>query len=294
MKEFFKLYDYRENVNLKKLCTFRIGGTGDIIYPRDVFELKKVVKICKKNKIKYIILGNGSNVLFPDGRLSCLIISLSKFNSIEIKKNNVYVGAGVNLFYLNKVLSENNLSGLEFSFGIPGTMGGFVKMNGGAFGHEICEFIDKVKILKNGKIISKKRKKIAFSYRNSNIDGIILGCTLNLKYGENVAENMQKYFDRKLASQPYEEFSAGSVFKRNLDIIPAKIIDNMGLKGVKINGAEVSKKHAGFIVNNGNATASDVKELIALIRQKTGFNFQLEIVDYTDCEVKNESGDTTS
>lgn len=272
-----------EKADLKNYCTFKIGGRGTIVFPKNVNELKRIVEECDKNNLKYFILGNGSNLLFSDFEINTILVSLKYFNEIrQVKKDEVFVGAGVNLFPLNIYLKNHNLSGLEWSYGIPGSIGGAIFMNAGAFGHSISENILNIKVLKCGKVENISKKNLEFSYRKSNINGIILGATMKFKEGnlDEIAFLQQDYLERRKMSQPYDKFSAGSVFKRNIEknIIPAKIIDTFGLKGTRIGGAEISKKHAGFIVNNGDAKAIDVLALIEYIKYKTGEDLELEII----------------
>lgn len=272
-----------EKADLKKYCTFKIGGRGTIVFPKNVVELKKLIRECQKLNKNYFILGNGSNLLFSDFEINTILVSLKYFNEIrQVKKDEVFVGAGVNLFPLNIYLKNHNLSGLEWSYGIPGSIGGAIFMNAGAFGHSISENILNIKVLKCGKVENISKKNLEFSYRKSNINGIILGATMKFKEGnlDEIAFLQQDYLERRKMSQPYDKFSAGSVFKRNIEknIIPAKIIDTFGLKGTRIGGAEISKKHAGFIVNNGDAKAIDVLALIEYIKCKTGEDLELEII----------------
>lgn len=272
-----------EKADLKKYCTFKIGGRGTIVFPKNVVELKKLIRECQKLNKNYFILGNGSNLLFSDFEINTILVSLKYFNEIrQVKKDEVFVGAGVNLFPLNIYLKNHNLSGLEWSYGIPGSIGGAIFMNAGAFGHSISENILNVKVIKCGKVENISKKNLEFSYRKSNINGIILGATMKFKEGnlDEIAFLQQDYLERRKISQPYDKFSAGSVFKRNIEknIIPAKLIDTLGLKGTRIGGAEISKKHAGFIVNNGDAKAIDVLALIEYIKYKTGEDLELEII----------------
>lgn len=272
-----------EKADLKKYCTFKIGGRGTIVFPKNVVELKKLIRECQKLNKNYFILGNGSNLLFSDFEINTILVSLKYFNEIrQVKKDEVFVGAGVNLFPLNIYLKNHNLSGLEWSYGIPGSIGGAIFMNAGAFGHSISENILNIKVLKCGKVENISKKNLEFSYRKSNINGIILGATMKFKEGnlDEIAFLQQDYLERRKISQPYDKFSAGSVFKRNIEknIIPAKLIDTLGLKGTRIGGAEISKKHAGFIVNNGDAKAIDVLALIEYIKYKTGEDLELEII----------------
>ena len=268
------------DADLKNFCTFKIGGRGTILFPKNQFEIKRILNDCKKNRLEFFILGNGSNVLFPDGEFKKVIIDLRKLNNIKItKQGTIMAEAGVHLFAFNKFLEQNGFAGFEWSYGIPATIGGLTFMNGGAFGEQVANYIKKVKILKNGKISWINRKNIDFSYRKSNIEGIILAVEFEFKKADSriIAEEQRKFFDIRKKTQPYDKFSAGSVFKRSGDKIPAIMIDKAGLKGVKIGGAEISTKHAGFIVNNGDATSKDVKDLIGLIKKRCG-NLECEII----------------
>lgn len=276
----FKNIEKKINADLKNYCTFKIGGRGTVLFPKNQFEVKRIVNDCKKNHLDFFILGNGSNVLFPDDDFKKIIIDLRKLNNIKIaKQRTVIAEAGVRLFAFNRFLEQNGFAGFEWSYGIPATIGGLTYMNGGAFGEEVSNYIKKVKVLKNGKISWINRKKIDFSYRKSNILGIILAVEFKFKNADSkIIEKQQKEFlEIRKKTQPYDKFSAGSVFKRTDDKIPAIMIDKAGLKGVKIGGAEISTKHAGFIVNNGDATSKDVKDLIGLIKKRCG-NLECEII----------------
>lgn len=220
-------------------------------------------------------------------------IKLGKdFKKIKLKQCQdfflVDVGAGVNIFALNNFLKTNGVSGLEWSYGIPGTVGGAVIMNAGSFGYEFGEFVSAVKVLKNNKAIWVK--DFFFDYRNSSFkmsNEIVLECRLKLMKGfsKDIEEKQQNAFNKKKLTQPYSENSAGSVFKHiKIDdkiYYPAKIIDNIGLKGVKIGGAEISEKHSGFIITK-NAKATDVLKLIKFtkkeIKKKTNLVVKEEII----------------
>ena len=269
-----------EKADLKNFNTFKIGGKGTILFPKNVFELKRTIKECKNNKLKYFVLGNGSNLLFPDYDLDTVLISLKNFNKISKKENFIYVEAGVNMFSLNKFCLENSLTNLEWSFGLPASFGGLVYMNGGAYEHTIFDYIRRVKVLNDNKVIWLKKNDIQFTYRKSNISGIILGGEIILnKSDKKTVENKQKYyFECRKSTQPLNYPSAGSIFKRKNDIIPAKLIDSFNLKGVRIGGAEISKKHAGFIVNVDNAKSIDVRALIDYIKNKVGIDLEEEII----------------
>lgn len=269
-----------EKADLKNFNTFKIGGKGTILFPKNVYELKRTIKECKNNKLKYFVLGNGSNLLFPDYDLGTVLISLKNFNKISKKENFIYVEAGVNMFSLNKFCLENSLTNLEWSFGLPASFGGLVYMNGGAYEHTIFDYIRRVKVLNDNKVVWLKKNDIQFAYRKSNISGIILGGEIILnKSDKKTVENKQKYyFECRKSTQPLNYPSAGSIFKRKNDIIPAKLIDSFNLKGVRIGGAEISKKHAGFIVNVDNAKSIDVRALIDYIKNKVGIDLEEEII----------------
>ena len=219
-------------------------------------------------------------MLFPDYDLDTVLISLKNFNKISKKENFIYVEAGVNMFSLNKFCLENSLTNLEWSFGLPASFGGLVYMNGGAYEHTIFDYIRRVKVLNDNKVVWLKKNDIQFTYRKSNIEGIILGGEIILnKSDKKTVENKQKYyFECRKSTQPLNYPCAGSIFKRKNDIIPAKLIDSFNLKGVRIGGAEISKKHAGFIVNVDNAKSIDVRALIDYIKNKVGIDLEEEII----------------
>lgn len=241
-------------------------------------------------EIKHVILGNGTNCLFKDNFYNGYIVKLGKnFKKIKrLKSENDFaylsVGAGVNLFFLNRYCAQHGLGGFEWSFGIPGSLGGAIIQNAGAFGGEMKEIVEKVKILKDGKFIWTK--DFCLDYRNSSFkeeNSIIVEAILKFKKANKLQiENTQKeYLNKRLESQPYNFPSAGSVFKRIINqneiIFTAKLIDKLGLKNVKIGGAIISEKHAGFIVNDGNATAQDFIELTKFIEKQVKENYNLDL-----------------
>ncbi len=322
----FAEFERIENADLKRFSTMKTGGVARIIlFPKNHLEVVKILKICNENNLLFFILGNGSNVLFDDDGFGGVIISLKHIDwflvnpySIEKKDRRelqkhivktkvankkqkekvvVWAGAGVNLFALNVKLSNSEVGGLEWSYGVPASLGGFVYMNGGCFGHEIGEFVEAVLVVNDGKLQKIEKKDLKFTYRSSNLSKfVILGVKLVLFYEEKeiIKQQMKFYYSKKREMQPTEFASLGSVFKvikhrKNSTVIyPAKIIDNMGLKGVKIGGAEVSSKHAGFIVNTGNATSHDVMKLVSFLEnnlQKVGVFAEREII-YLKNDVK--------
>ena len=285
----FEEFEKIENADLKQFSTMRTGGLAKVVlFPKNHLELIEIVRLCKQGNLQYMILGNGSNVLFDDDGFDGVIVSLKHLNRISVcasrdsstslrmtaRRNSVRAGAGTNLFVLNQKLAELGLSGLEWSYGIPATLGGFLVMNGGCFGHEIGEFVEEVTVLDGTRVRRLKKDDLQFSYRTSNLKKyVVLGAKLRLKCEktEKIKQNMQFFFSKKRESQPCEFPSLGSVFKRvqgENPIFPAKLIDEMGLKGFSIGGAQVSTKHAGFIINKGGATSADVLQLIEFLETK--------------------------
>ncbi len=274
----FNNFDFIKNADLKNFSTIKIGGKAKyIVFPKNHLELAEIFRICKKNGLKSYILGNGSNILFDDEGFDGVLIHLKHFQKLKrISTDLVFVGAGMNLFLLNQKVKKLGLSGLEWSYGIPATLGGLIAMNGGCFGHEICEFVESVLVFDGQKLKILNKNEIKFSYRHSSLKDrvVILGARLKLaqKGSEEIESEMQRCFERKKTAQPCEFPSLGSVFKqiRTEDevVYPAKLIDNMGLKGVKIGRAQISQKHAGFIVNLGGATSADFLNIAMLVEQK--------------------------
>ena len=275
------------NEPMTKHTTFKIGGLADIFVKIETKEeLKNSLEIAKKNNIPITVIGNGSNVLVMDKGIRGIVIKLD-LKDIRIDNNLIYVEAGVLLPKLARVACDNNLTGLEEIAGIPGTFGGAIYMNSGAHGIEISDKIISITYIdENLEIKTINKEDADFSYRKSifqNENWIILNGTLRLENGnqEEIKEKMQDFLETRKQNQPLNMPSAGSVFKRGDNYISAKLIDKCGLKGKSIGGAQVSEKHAGFIVNNGNATAKDVLELIDFIKQqvddKSGVELKTEI-----------------
>ena len=277
---------------MSKHTTFKIGGNADIfIKITQIEDLKKVLQFAKENDIQVIVIGNGSNLLVKDNGVRGIVIQIA-FNNIDIVENNedevlISVQSGVKLIELAYYFLKNNIEGFEFASGIPGTIGGAVKMNAGAYGTEFKDVIKTITFIDENMNIKKINcDEAKFEYRSSrfmNSSDIILEAELKLKKGkkEEIESKMQEYKAKRIETQPLDFPNAGSTFKRGSDFITAKLIDDLGLKGYRIGGAEVSLKHAGFIVNKGNATAKDVLDLVDFIKKKIfeeyGKNIELEV-----------------
>jgi len=276
---------YFENESMEKHTTFGIGGKVRIlIYPQDLNELIQIIKIINKNKIEFYFIGSGSNLLVSDENLRCIIVSLKKtFKKILFNNNTVNVEAGVMLGTLVKKLNKRDITGYESLIGVPGTVGGALIMNAGAFGSEISNnFISGRTITNNGTIKKYDNKKIVFSYRESSFpkNEILIDALFKCKKGNNEKIKIKKMASSKerKEKQPLKYRSAGSIFKNPSPKIAAGyLIDKANLKGVQIGGAQISEKHANFIINKGNASSNDVIKLINIIKKKVYMLFKIKL-----------------
>ena len=278
------------NEPMKKHTTFKVGGNADIfITIKKEEELKEVCKFAKETKTPIIIIGNGSNILVTDKGIRGIVakIDIKKTEIKEEKDIIVTLGAGNKVAETAYKLQKEGITGFEELAGIPGTIGGAIRMNAGAYGKEMKDIVIDAKILnEEGKIETLKNEELKFEYRNSIISQkniIVLETRLKLKKGESqeIKSKMDEYAKSRKEKQPIEYPSAGSTFKRGKDFITAKLIDEAGLKGYQIGGAQVSEKHAGFIINKENATADDVLKLTQIIKEKVyekyGKKIELEV-----------------
>ena len=272
---------------MAKHTSFKIGGPADVFIKVDnIEELKETLDLSKQNQIPLTIIGNGSNLLVTDKGIRGITAKLN-LKDIEIKNENnkqiIKVEAGVPVGLLAQKLLKEEITGFEELSGIPGTIGGAVIMNAGAHGKELKDILKKVTAMDyNGNIHEFTNEECQFSYRNSRFQKekyIILQATLELEKGNSteIKEKMDEYMQFRKEKQPIEYPNAGSTFKRGEDFVTAKLIDEAGLKGYKVGGAQVSEKHAGFIVNVDNATAKDVIELTDYIKEKIEEKFGKKI-----------------
>lgn len=262
-----------ENVSISKYTTYRVGGICRVMaYPTDVSELIKLLKLLKSRNIKYKILGNGSNLLFSDKEYDGFLIKLNSFDTLTFFGNNkVKVGAGYSLIKLSLMAAKKGLTGLEFASGIPGTVGGAVFMNAGAYKSDMGYVVETVKVLTpNLEIINLENKEMNFHYRSSFLqthrDYVCLEVILKLNVGkrEAIEDVIRERRERRVASQPLEYPSAGSVFRNPEGGFAGQLIEESGLKGMTKGGAMISDKHANFVINYKDATSSDIKYLIDL------------------------------
>lgn len=278
-----------KNVSISKYTTYKVGGIAKaIVYPKDVNSLIKLLRILKTEKVPYKIIGNGSNLLFSDKKYEGILIKLTEFNQVQFFGNKIRVGAGFSLIKLVMLAAKKGLAGLEFASGIPGTIGGSVFMNAGAYKSDMGYVVQEVKVLTPDlKIITLENKELDFHYRSSILqkrkDYICLEAVIKLEKGnkkalEKVIKERKK---RRLESQPLDYPSAGSVFRNpDNDHFAGKLIDDLGLKGLKKGGAMVSTKHANFIINYKKASSEDIKYLIEYVHDKVlkeyGINLKIE------------------
>ncbi len=286
---------------MKKHTSFKIGGNADFyVKVKSEEEVKYILEICKNSDIPLTIVGNGSNLLVSDNGIRGIVLKVN-IDKVEIDKTRtlqdktiITVGAGVPLAKLAFQLLNESLSGFEFASGIPGTIGGAIRMNAGAYGSEFKDIVLETKCMNyEGEIVVLDNNQQKFEYRKSIFKDekyIILETKLQLNPVEDntvIKEKMDEYKKSRLEKQPIEFPSAGSTFKRGNDFITAKLIDECGLKGYSVGGAKVSEKHAGFVINTGNATSKDVLELVDIIKKevlnKFGKEIELEVETIGDC-----------
>lgn len=275
---------------MKNHTTFKVGGPAMYyLIPHSKEEVKKLVALLKENSIPYTVIGNGSNLLVSDyGYKGAIIQVTDNFNSISINGCVIEAGAGAELSVLAKAAAEESLQGLEFSCGIPGTLGGAVTMNAGAYDGEMSQIISSVSVLDEvGTELELSLDELELGYRKSIISRkkyVVLSATLNLVKGnqKEILSKMEDFTNRRQEKQPLEFPSAGSTFKRPDGYFAGKLILDAGLRGHSIGGASVSTKHCGFVINENNATAKDVHDLISYIRKTVYEKFQVEL----EAEVK--------
>ena len=280
-----------EQEPMKAHCSFRTGGpAAAFLVPENEGSMLKLLAVLSENEIPFIVLGNGTNVVFRDESLPYCIISTEKLQEISLTEEGyVSAQAGAALSRVATFAYENSLTGMEFASGIPGSAGGGVLMNAGAYGGELKDIILSVRCCgKNGKYIQElPAEQCDFRYRHSLFqsgDYVILGAVFRLERGEKsgIAAKMKELNARRREKQPLDLPSAGSAFKRPEGHYAAALIEQCGLKGTAVGGAQVSEKHAGFIVNTGTATSADLEALLTLVsdtvKERTGIELQREII----------------
>lgn len=271
----------RINEPMNRHTTFRIGGPADyFLLPSSSEEVKGILEICKEESLQYFILGNGSNLLVSDEGYRGVIIQLYRnYGGLTVEGTEIRAGAGVLLSQIAATARNESLTGFEFAGGIPGTLGGAVVMNAGAYGGELKDVLKEAVVMdREGNIFTVPVEKLAMGYRTSLVKTagyLVLEAVIFLKKGsqEEIRDTMKDLADRRISKQPLEYPSAGSTFKRPEGYFAGKLIMDAGLRGYQVGDAQVSEKHCGFVINRGNATAADVLTLIENVREKVQEQF---------------------
>lgn len=284
---FKKIYDDSEikiDENMSNHIHFKVGGPVDILLiPSKVSQVVETLKICKNENIPYFIIGNGSNLLVKDGGIRGVVIKLSNLLSIEVNGNIIKASSGTLLEDVSKKAVENSLTGFEFACGIPGSVGGAIFMNAGAYDGEIKNVIKEAEVLdRDGNIKVLSKEELELGYRTSKVmkdNLVVISATFELTKGdkEKIRERVNELTEKRESKQPLEYPSAGSTFKRPEGYFAGKLIQDAGLKGASLGGAAVSEKHSGFVINKDGATAEDVLNLIAHVQNEVKKQFGVEL-----------------
>lgn len=278
--------DIKLDEPMKKHISFRVGGPADILVkPRTEEQIINIIKLLKAKNVPYLVIGNGSNLLIKDGGVRGVVIEISNnFNDFTIEENIVNIQAGALLSVVGKAVLREELKGFEFAAGIPGTLGGALAMNAGAYGGEMKDIVKSVRLMDtDGNVFDFTNEQMQFAYRKSilsNTDYIVLSAQIELEKGkfDEIKATMADFTQRRVTKQPLSLPSAGSTFKRPEGHFAAKLIDDCGLRGLTLRGAQVSEKHCGFVVNLGNANAKDILDLMYVVKStvKSKFGITLE------------------
>lgn len=270
---------------MSRHTTFRVGGAADyFVSVKTEEEIWKVLALCKEEGIPFFVLGNGSNLLVGDGGYRGVIVQICKeMNAITVEGDRLRVQAGALLSKIGNVALDAGLTGFEFGAGIPGTLGGAVYMNAGAYGGEMKDVIESATVLNpQGERMVLSKEELELGYRTSKVakEGyVVLEAVLKLQPGdpEEIREKMAQLREQRVTKQPLEFPSAGSTFKRPTGYFAGKLIQDAGLAGLTVGGAQVSEKHCGFVINRGGATAAEIMELVRQVQQKVKETFGVEL-----------------
>lgn len=283
-KEFYKSENVILDAEMKKYVHFRVGGPADILLiPENKEQVIKSIEICRENNIPYYVVGNGSNLLVRDGGIKGVVIKLNEVKNIKIYGEIIEAESGAMLKDVSNAAVENSLTGFEFACGIPGTVGGAVFMNAGAYDGEVSNVIESAEVIdNNGEIKILTKDELELGYRSSIVmkkHYIVLSARFNLEHGEvrKIKEIVNDLTCKRESKQPLEYPSAGSTFKRPTGYYAGKLIQDAGLKGYSIGGAAVSEKHSGFVINKNNATAKDILDLIEHIQNEVKNQFGVDL-----------------
>ncbi len=279
---------WQKDAPLAPLTTFRIGGPAALLCrPTDAAQLQKLLELLRQAGVRFYCLGRGSNTLFADEGFDGAVVATEALRAVTLTADGIQAQAGASLAAVCRTAQAAGLSGLEFAYGIPGSVGGAVYMNAGAYGGEMKDAVRTVQaICPNGSVAAFENAACRFAYRHSAFEengAAVLSADFALRRDDPaaIAARMEEYAARRREKQPLEWPSAGSTFKRPQGAFAAALIDQCGLKGASVGGARVSEKHAGFVINAGGATCADVlaltEKIIAVVREKTGYTLEREI-----------------
>lgn len=290
IEEIIDISKIRYNENMKKHTTIRIGGDAKcMVLPTEIDDIIKTVKFAKENDIDYFVIGNGSDLVVADEGIDGIVIKIgSGFDKVEVNGEEITAYAGCTMPKFAQIAKKESLTGFEFACGIPGTIGGGVRMNAGAYGSEIANVVEEITYLdENSNICKIKKEDAKFGYRQSifgmNKDYIVLSAKFVLKKGniKDIEEKMKEFTTARKSKQPIEYPNAGSTFKRPEGYFVGKLVQDAGLRGYRVGNMQVSTKHTGFIVNLGDATCKEVKQIIKDIQEtvyeKFGVKLETEI-----------------
>ncbi|MFA6942146.1 MAG: UDP-N-acetylmuramate dehydrogenase [Clostridiaceae bacterium] len=284
LKEIIDINDIEIDVPMVKYTSFKVGGPVDyLVNPGSYQQVSSIVKLCQEYSMPYYIIGNCSNLIVRDGGFRGMLIKLSKLDKIYIEGNRITSQSGTLLKSVSNAALEESLTGFEFASGIPGSVGGAIYMNAGAYDGEISKVIEDASVLdNNGEIKNLTREELELGYRSSSVQTygyVILEATFKLNPGdkEKIRNRIIELTNRRCDKQPLEFPSAGSTFKRPDGYFAAKLIEDTGLKGLTVGEAEVSTKHSGFLINKGGASAKDVIDLIALVQERVKEKFDVDL-----------------
>lgn len=286
IKDFLSKHgDYRDDKTFKQLTTVKMGGEiAHYVEPYNLADLKEIVNFVKTNQIPFKIIGNGSNLICGSSRFEGVVISLKHFDNYEMNNDTCYVECGILAPYLANKLANQGLSGFEFASGIPGTMGGLIYMNAGAYKKCMADIIEEVLVLKDGEIVRMKKDELKMSYRYSIFQEhprwIVIAAYLKLSFGkpEEIKALMLDRLNRRKDTQPLDKPSAGSSFRNPENEAAWKLIDSIGFRGYRQNGVEVSSKHSNFIINAGDGKGEDYLDVALKIQEKIKEKYNINLV----------------
>ena len=282
--EIYDANDIKINESLSSFVNFKVGGPADILLiPKNKKQVIKSIEVCKLKNIPYYVIGNGSNLLIRDGGFRGVVLSLKAVDNITISGEVITAECGAMLRDLSNAAVKNSLTGAEFSCGIPGTIGGAIHMNAGAYNGEMSQIVESAEVINDkGEIVTLSNEELDFGYRSSIVmkkGYIVLSTKFKLVKGEvkSIKDLVNDLTNKRESKQPLEYPSAGSTFKRPEGYFAGKLIEDAGLKGFTLGGAAVSDKHSGFVINKGTATAKDITDLIKYIQDEVKKKFDVEL-----------------